>query len=107
MTNSPIARRTLLRQTGFAIGGGLASSLAPVGAEIAMARAGASTDILSEGRVANKGEVKLAMYRKWPDDKGGRTDKPLPALFLVHGSSLSSMSSAMKNFLGEPAPVAS
>ena len=39
--NSPIGRRTLLGHTALAIGGGLASSLAPVGAEIAMARAGA------------------------------------------------------------------
>jgi len=91
--NSPIGRRTLLRHTALAIGGGLASNLAPIGAEIAMARAGAPTDIWSEGYWANKGEVKLAMYRKCPGENGGRPDKPLPVLFLVHGSSLSSMSS--------------
>jgi pimeloyl-ACP methyl ester carboxylesterase len=91
--NSPIGRRTLLGHTALAIGGGLASSLAPVGAEIAMARAGAPTDIWSEGYWANKGEVKLAMYRKWLGEKGGWPDKPLPVLFLVHGSSRTSMSS--------------
>jgi alpha-beta hydrolase superfamily lysophospholipase len=91
--NSAIGRRMLLRQTALAIGGGAACGLAPAGAEIAMARAGAPTDMWSEGYWADKGEVKLAMYRRWLGENGGRPDKPLPVLFLVHGSSLSSMSS--------------
>jgi len=36
--------------------------------------------------------VKLAMYRKWAGKVGGWPAKPLPVLFLVHGSSLSSRS---------------
>jgi alpha-beta hydrolase superfamily lysophospholipase len=91
--NSPIGRRMLLRQTALAIGSGAACGLAPAGAGIAMARAGASADIWSESYWANKGEVKLAMYRKRVGEKEGRPDKPLPVLFLVHGSSLSSMPS--------------
>jgi alpha-beta hydrolase superfamily lysophospholipase len=94
MRNSPIARRTLLRQTGLAIGGSLASSLAPVGGEIAMARAGAPSDIRSENYWAEKGNVKLAIYRKFPPPKGAPADvESSPVLFLVHGSSLSALSS--------------
>jgi alpha-beta hydrolase superfamily lysophospholipase len=94
MMNSPVARRTLLRQTGLAIGGGLASSLAPVGAEIATARAGAPSDILGENYWAEKGDIKLAVYRKFPPPKGASGDvKSCPVLFLVHGSSLSALSS--------------
>ena len=93
MKNSPIARRTLLGSAGLAIGG-LASSLAPVGAEIAMARAGASTDLGSENYWARKGDVKLAVYRKFPSPKDVSADgKSKSILFLVHGSSLSALSS--------------
>jgi len=96
MTNRHIARRTLLTRTGFGIGTafgagfsvGLGSGIAP-----AEARAGADWDVWSQGYLAEKGGVKLAMYRKWPGKLGGWPDKPLPVLFLVHGSSLSAMSS--------------
>ena len=94
MKNSPIARRTLLRQSRFVISGGLASSLVPFGAEIAMARAGSPADILSEDYIAQKGNVKLAVYRKFPRPKGIPANvKAEPVLFLVHGSSLSALSS--------------
>ena len=53
--------------------------------------------------MANKGGVKLAMYRKWPGNLGGVPDKPLPVLFLVHGL----LWYAAKNFLDAPTPVAS
>lgn len=40
---------------------------------------------------AKRGDVALYMFRKWRD--GGRSDgKPMPVLFLVHGSSLSGRS---------------
>jgi alpha-beta hydrolase superfamily lysophospholipase len=98
MKNGPIARRKLLGCAGLAIGGGLASglesSLAPVGAEMAVARAGAPADLSSENYWAQKGDVKLAVYRKFPAPKpvpaGGKSG---PVLFLVHGSSLSALSS--------------
>ena len=94
MKNSRIARRTLLGRAGLAIGGSLASSLAPVGAEIAIARAGAPTDLWSKNYWAQKGDVKLAVYRKSPAPKDVPADgKSVPVLFLVHGSSLSALSS--------------
>ena len=88
MTNRHIARRTLL--SGLAVGAGLGASLSssPAGA-----RAGTEREISSEGHLAQKGDVKLAMYRKWAGKVGGWPAKPLPVLFLVHGSSLSSRSS--------------
>ena len=87
MTNRHIARRTLL--SGLAVGAGLGASLSssPAGA-----RAGTDMEISSEGHLAQKGDVKLAMYRKWAGKVGGWPAKPLPVLFLVHGSSLSSRS---------------
>jgi alpha-beta hydrolase superfamily lysophospholipase len=92
MTNRHIARRTLLTRTGLGLGlafgtgfgEDLGSGLAP-----AQARAGAGDGPRSQGYRANKGDVKLAMYRKWLPN----LDKPLPVLFLVHGSSLSALSS--------------
>ena len=89
MKNNPIARRTMLAHGGL----GLSASLMAGIVRPANARSGPSHGIWSEGRWANKGDVKLAMYRKWLGEKGGWPDKPLPVLFLVHGSSLSSMSS--------------
>ncbi len=92
MKNGPIARRTLLGRAGLAIGGGFASGLAPPGAEVAVARAGAPTDLWSENYWAQKGDVKLTVYRKFqaPQPADG---KSRPVLFLVHGSSLSALSS--------------
>jgi pimeloyl-ACP methyl ester carboxylesterase len=87
-----IARRTLLAQTGWGIAGAFGSGFGP-GLEPAEARAGPGGDVWSQGYWADKGGVKLAMYRKWPGNLGGSPDKPLPVLFLVHGSSLSAQSS--------------
>jgi hypothetical protein len=92
MKNSRIARRTLLGRAGLAIGGGLASGLAPVGAEIAVARDGSPTDLWSEDYWAQKGDVRLAVYRKFQAPKYVPADgKSRPVLFLVHGSSLSAL----------------
>jgi pimeloyl-ACP methyl ester carboxylesterase len=92
MISRQIARRTLLTRTGFGlgatIGAGLGSSVA-----LAEAKARPGGDVWSQGYWADKGGVKLAMYRKWPGNLGGGPDKPLPVLFLVHGSSLSAQSS--------------
>jgi alpha-beta hydrolase superfamily lysophospholipase len=94
MKNNRIARRTMLRHAGLAIGGGLAASLAPVSTEIATARAAPSSDIRSENYLAQKGDVKLAVYRKSAPPKGAPgEEKSGPVLFLVHGSSLSALSS--------------
>jgi pimeloyl-ACP methyl ester carboxylesterase len=92
MITRQIARRTLLTRTGFglgaAIGAGLGSSF-----PAAEGRAAPGGDIRSQSYWADKGPVRLAMYRKWPGNPGGSPEKPLPVLFLVHGSSLSAMSS--------------
>jgi alpha-beta hydrolase superfamily lysophospholipase len=94
MENSSFARRTLLGRAALAIGGGLASGLAPASAQIAAARAGASTDLWSENYWAQKGDVKLAIYRKFQAPRYMPADgKSRPVLFLVHGSSLSALSS--------------
>jgi alpha-beta hydrolase superfamily lysophospholipase len=94
MIQSQIVRRTLLAQTGFAVAGAVATSAGGgLGCGPAEAKAGPSDDIWSEGRIAEKGEAKLALYRKWPGNLGGSPDRPLPVLFLVHGSSLSAQSS--------------
>jgi hypothetical protein len=85
--NSPIARRTLLTHGGLGLSAGLMAGIA----RPADARNDPNHGIWSQGYFANKGDVKLAMYRKWLGEKGGWPDKPLPVLFLVHGSSLSSM----------------
>ena len=93
MINRHIARRTLLTRSGFglgaaAIGAGLGSGFGP-----AEGRAGPGGDVWSQGYWADKGEVRLAMYRKRPGNLGGWPEKQLPVLFLVHGSSLSATSS--------------
>jgi hypothetical protein len=76
MISRQIARRTALTRTGFglgaAIGAGLGSSVG-----LADAKAGPGGDVWSQGYLANKGSVKLAMYRKWPGNLGGWPDKPL------------------------------
>jgi pimeloyl-ACP methyl ester carboxylesterase len=92
MISRQIARRTLLTRIGFGLG---ATIGAGVGSSVALAEAKARPggDVWSRGYWADKGGVKLAMYRKWPGNLGGGPDKPLPVLFLVHGSSLSAQSS--------------
>ena len=87
MIERPIARRTLLTQTSL-VGAAFSAGLASI-----QARASADRNILSQAYVASKGDAKLAMYRKFLGTLGGQPDKPLPVLFLVHGSSLSARSS--------------
>jgi len=74
MTDLQIARRTLFTRTasglgaifGTAFGAGFGPGLVP-----AEAKAGPGGDVWSQGYVANKGSVKLALYRKWPGNLGG------------------------------------
>ena len=91
MNHLQIKRRTLLTRTasgfGAAIGAGLGSGFG------AAARADANEDVWSQSYVADKGGVKLAVYRKRPGKPGASSDKQPPVLFLVHGSSLSALSS--------------
>ena len=87
MKDHPIARRTLIAAAGFGLGAGFVGGRAQ--AEPAETAAG---NIWSGEYWANKGDVKLFMFRKRVGVPGAPA-KPLPVLFLVHGSSLSSLSS--------------
>src|ERR1700675_692846 len=86
MTDHPVARRTVIKSAGLGIGAGLAARIAPAGAQAA------SAEIWSHDYWAQKGDVKLNLWRKrLRAPKTG--EPPLPVLFLVHGSSLSARSS--------------
>jgi pimeloyl-ACP methyl ester carboxylesterase len=86
-----VARRTVLMSAGVGISAGLVSGLGPAQAAEANA-APAGGDIWSQEYWAHKGDVKLNLWRKRVGaPKAG--EKPLPVLFLVHGSSNSTRSS--------------
>src|SRR5947209_5126650 len=90
MTQSdrPLARRTLIKSAGLGLGAGLVSQLSTGTAKADEAKA-ADAEIWSNEYWAQKGDVKLSMYRKRAGaPKAG--EAPLPVLFLVHGSSISS-----------------
>jgi alpha-beta hydrolase superfamily lysophospholipase len=91
MSEHPIARRALIKTAGLGIGAGLGtgflSGLAPARADNAPAG-----DIWSHDYWAQKGDVKLYLFRKRVGAPAPGTS-PLPVLFLVHGSSLSARAS--------------
>jgi alpha-beta hydrolase superfamily lysophospholipase len=89
MNNRPIARRTLIAGASVGFSAGLVGGLTPARAETAEPAAG---NIWSGEYWANKGDVKLFMFRKRIGAPSAGA-KPLPVLFLVHGSSLSALSS--------------
>ena len=83
-TDRGMARRTILKTAGIGIGAGLLSGMLPARAQDA--KAAASDDIWSSEYWAQKGNVRLNLWRKRVGaPKAG--EKPLPVLFLVHGSS--------------------
>ena len=85
-----VARRTILMSAGIGIGAGLVTGLSQAQAEAATAQAGA--EIWSSEYWAQKGGVKLNLWRKRVGaPKAG--EPPLPVVFLVHGSSNSTRSS--------------
>ena len=90
MTHREIARRTLLARTGLGLSGVVAAGSRLARAE---AKSGPGDEVWSQDYWANKGGVKLALYRKRRGKSGDRPDQPLSVLFLVHGSSLSAQSS--------------
>ena len=84
-----VARRTVLMSAGL-VGAGLVAGAATARAEGA-AVAGAA-EIWSHKYWAHKGNVKLSLWRKRVGaPKAG--EKPLPVLFLVHGSSFATRTS--------------
>src|SRR6202035_3632923 len=90
MTDHPVARRAVIKSAGLSIGAAFASGIVPARAQ-APAQA-APAEIWSHEYWAQKGEVKLNLWRKrLGAPKPG--ESPLPVLFLVHGSSLSARSS--------------
>jgi pimeloyl-ACP methyl ester carboxylesterase len=89
MTNLPIGRRTLIASAGIGLGSGLLRGIAPARADVVAAP---SADIRSGEYWAHKGDVRLFMFRKRITAPAAGAE-PLPVLFLVHGSSLSALSS--------------
>jgi pimeloyl-ACP methyl ester carboxylesterase len=88
-TDHGVPRRTILMNAGIGIGAGLVSGL---GSAQASGEAAAGGEIWSAEYWAQKGGVKLNLWRKRIGaPKAG--DKPRPILFLVHGSSNSTRSS--------------
>jgi alpha-beta hydrolase superfamily lysophospholipase len=83
------SRRSLMKGAGFA----LAASAAPRTSATAETRtaAGPGGEVWSQEYWAKKGDVQLYMFRKRLGAPAAG-DAPRPALFLVHGSSLSSLS---------------
>jgi hypothetical protein len=87
-----VARCAVLTTTGLGLGAGLVAGLAPTQADAAKRDATASDKIWSAEYWAKKGDVALNLWRKRVGaPKSG--EKPLPILFLVHGSSNSARSS--------------
>jgi alpha-beta hydrolase superfamily lysophospholipase len=86
-----LSRRDALATAGLGIGAGLLAGLAPqpATAQNPAAKPGASARVWSRDYWARKGDVSLYMFRKRraAPRKG---EAPLPVLFLVHGSSISS-----------------
>ena len=91
-TDQGVARRTVLKSAGLGIGAGLVSGLAPAQAQSVTQAAAAPGEIWSSDYWANKGNVRLNLWRKRVGaPRPG--EQPLPVLFLVHGSSNSTRSS--------------
>src|SRR5579863_8714401 len=93
MTDFSVARRTLI---GSGIGAGLVAGLAAARVPAAAAETAPAQetgqDIWSHEYWAQKGDVKLNLFRKRVGVPAAGAS-PLPVLFLVHGSSLSARSS--------------
>ena len=80
-----VSRRAMLVGTGVGLGALADGARMPV---FAQASPGSKAQLWSAEYAAGKGDVSLAMYRKrlGPPKAG---ERPLPVLFLVHGSSIS------------------
>jgi pimeloyl-ACP methyl ester carboxylesterase len=90
MTEHPVARRTIIKGASIGLGAGLASGLASAQAQVPGAAAAGT--VWSGDYWAQKGNVKLALYRKRTGAPAAG-EAPRPVLFLVHGSSNSARSS--------------
>jgi pimeloyl-ACP methyl ester carboxylesterase len=86
MTRCNQSRRVVLRNAGLGVGAGLLSGL------LAPAQAAENDEIRAQEYWAKKGGIKLNLWRKRVGAPSSG-ERPLPVLFLVHGSSNSSRSS--------------
>ena len=83
-----VPRRSVLKTASLGFGAGLVSGLTPTQAEGVTPAAAATAEIWSSEYWAQKGGVKLNLWRKRVGaPRAG--EKPLPILFMVHGSSFS------------------
>jgi pimeloyl-ACP methyl ester carboxylesterase len=94
MSEHRIARRSLIQSAGLGLGAGLGTSLIPglTPARAETSAQAATAEIWSHDYWAQKGDVKLSMYRKRLGAPAAGTAS-LPVLFLVHGSSMSARAS--------------
>jgi hypothetical protein len=92
MKSCQLARRDLLAAGGLGIGIGLAARITAANAQGGAPAQGAQGVIWSQEYWAQKGGVKLNLFRKRMGAPAARA-QTIPVLFLVHGSSLSSRSS--------------
>jgi hypothetical protein len=85
--NASLSRRRIVTGAGIGLGSGLLGSLPR--AEASVPSAASSAKIWSGDYWAKKGDVSLYMFRKRAGaPRAGQA--PIPVLFLVHGSSISS-----------------
>jgi alpha-beta hydrolase superfamily lysophospholipase len=90
--NESLSRRQVVAGAGIGLGSGLMAGLTQAQAATPAAKLESSSKVWSGEYMAKKGDVSLYMFRKrMGAPKDGQP--PLPVLFLVHGSSLSSRSS--------------
>ena len=92
MTNHDKIRRRMLVGAGLGVGAGLVAGISSAQAANKKRDASAKGEVWSAEYWANKGNVKLNLWRK-RISAPKRGAEPLPVLFLVHGSSNSSRSS--------------
>ena len=92
MKSYQLARRDLIAAGGLGLGIGLAAGVPSAKAQTAARAQLAQGTIWSREYWAQKGEVKLNLFRKRIGAPAAGA-QPLPVLFLVHGSSLSARSS--------------
>ena len=95
-----LARRTILKGVGLGIGLGLVSGRAPLRRKACPLPPAPGGEIWSSEYWANKGGVKLNLWRKRIGAPNAG-EQPLPILFLVHGSSNSTRSSFDLNVPGK------
>ena len=87
--DQPLARRTIIKGAGLALGAGVVAGQGAASAQNPTTAPSQNAEIWSSEYWAKKGDVPLWMFRKRVGaPKAG--EPPRPVLFFVHGSSVSS-----------------